>query len=76
VNDVVNGTGQIINNPNEVGGWPVLDPGVPCADRDKDGMADEWELLHFESLGRVAVDDADGDGYTNIEEFFNATTPQ
>ncbi len=75
VNDVKNTTGQIINSPLDVGGWPELDPGVPCVDTDKDGMADEWEQIHFGSLDKVAADDSDGDGYTNIEEFFNGTVP-
>jgi pectate lyase len=75
VNDVKNGTGEIIDDPAEVGGWPEIDPGVPCTDNDKDGMADEWELLYFQTLDKVAADDHDGDGYTNIEEFFNGVTP-
>ena len=53
----------------------MLDPGVPCVDSDKDGMADEWEISHFKHLGYVAADDHDGDGYTDIEEFFNGTAP-
>jgi hypothetical protein len=75
VTDVISGTGQIIDDPLEVGGWPELDPGVPCTDSDQDGMADEWELLHFEHLGYVPANDHDGDGYTEIEEFFNGTKP-
>lgn len=42
VNDFLNGTGQIINDPADVGGWPVLDPGIPPADSDRDGMPDFW----------------------------------
>jgi len=36
----------IINSPEEVGGWPVLNSGTPPTDADNDGMADEWEVLH------------------------------
>jgi len=69
-----------INDPIGEDGWPILEPGTPYADTDHDGLADEWEMIHFGSLTRgSAVDssgDADHDGYTDLEEFFNATNPQ
>jgi len=77
VNDVINGTGSIIDDPSEVGGWPALAAGTPCTDADHDGMPDEWENIH----GFDPNDDADGpadtdgDGYTNIEEYLNGTEP-
>ncbi|UZO80237.1 T9SS type A sorting domain-containing protein [Aquimarina sp. ERC-38] len=40
-------------------------------DSDKDGMADAWELRVFNSLAESYNGDCDGDGYTNIEEFYN-----
>jgi pectate lyase len=70
----------IVNDPNEVGGYPSytfsLDE-VP-ADSDGDGMPDEWETTHGFNP-RDASDgpaDSDKDGYTNVEEFLNGTDPK
>lgn len=40
-------------------------------DSDMDGMADIWEMANFGTLNTGANDDADQDGYTNLEEFLN-----
>ena len=80
VNDVKNGTGRIINNPSEVGGWPVLDPGIAYQDDDRDGMGDEWEVTYFGNTARGTASnsssDFDADGYTDLEEFLNQTDPK
>lgn len=61
----------------EVGGFPTIAGRPPCADADRDGMPDVWEL----SFGLDPSDpadrngDLDGDGYTNLEEFLSATNP-
>lgn len=60
--------GAIINSPSQVGGWPVLASGVAYPDTDKDGMDDNWERIRNISSANA---DADGDGYTNLEEFLN-----
>jgi pectate lyase len=77
VNNVQGGTGQIINDPSEVGGYLII-PSVPaCADSDHDGMPDSWEAAHgFDQNdpGDASLD-LDGDRYTNVEEFLNGTTP-
>jgi pectate lyase len=71
VEDVKNGTGSIIDSPEEVGGYPNLENGIPPEDTDHDGMPDEWER----EMGLDSVDpsdgngDLDGDGYTNLEEY-------
>ena len=73
VNDVRNGTGRIIDDPAEVGGWPALSNGTPPVDTDHDGMPDEWErrqALNPSDPGDGSQD-ADGDGYTNVEEYLN-----
>lgn len=43
VNDVRNGSGKLINSPDEVGGYPTLAPGTAPTDTDRDGMPDAWE---------------------------------
>lgn len=77
VNDVRNSTGQWIDDPSEVGGWPELDTGTPPTDSDHDGMPDEWERLYCLSPSDPSDGpaDADGDGYTNVEEYLNGTKP-
>ena len=77
VNDVINGTGKIIDDPSEVGGWLTINPATPCADSDHDGMSDLWEQI----WGFDPADASDGskdaneDGYTNFEEFLNGVDP-
>jgi hypothetical protein len=77
IEDVKDGTGKIIDDPSEVGGWLTIPPATPCTDSDHDGMPDLWE----EKYGFNPADpsdnftDADKDGYTNIEEFLSATNP-
>jgi len=77
VNDVRNGTGKIIDDPAQVGGWPELAAGVAPIDSDHDGMPDVWEEMHgFEAHDPSdGPTDMDGDGYTNIEEYLNGTNP-
>jgi len=65
-------------HPDDVGGYPTIEPGTPYEDSDRDGMADTWERKHglnpkspSDSMG-----DDDGDGYTNVEEFLNGTDPK
>ena len=74
VNEVKTGTGRIIDNPSEVGGWVTIDGGTACADTDKDGMPDAFETIN--GLNVTANDthlDKDGDGYKNLEEYLNGT---
>lgn len=73
INTVIYGTGSIIDDENEVGGYPVLESATPPADTDHDGMPDEWELakgLDPDDAGDSA-EDRNGDGYTNVEEYIN-----
>lgn len=62
--------GKIIDDPSQVGGWPVLAGPQPPADNDKDGIADAWEVAH----GLSPNDPQDGakigpDGYTPLERY-------
>ena len=76
-NDVRNGTGRIIDDPSEVGGWLVIPSADPCADSDRDGMPNTWEQkFGFDSADPLdGSRDANGNGYTNIEEFLNGGNP-
>jgi len=75
--EVANGTGRIIDDEQDVGGWPELQTRTAPADIDRDGMSDAWERR----CGLNADDpedrngDLDGDGYTNLEEYLNRTSP-
>lgn len=66
--------GGIVDDPvAEIGGWPVPTPGTPQADIDGDGMPDVWEETQVPPLvvgdPFDGNDDADGDGFTNLEEY-------
>lgn len=77
-------TGEVVGNgivkdPKEVGGYPdyAFDPKTVPVDSDHDGMPDEWEQ-RFKLDPNDSADgaqDADGDGYTNVEECLNGTDP-
>lgn len=44
-------------------------------DADADGLDDDWELVHFETLARDGTEDFDGDGATDRAEFRAGTNP-
>jgi len=77
VADVINGTGGIIDDPSEVGGWLTIASSSTCDDADQDGIPDLWEQKYGFDVDDPsdALADKDGDGYTNIEEYLNATNP-
>ena len=74
IEDVRNGTGSLIQNENQVGGYLNLDRGTPPPDSDKDGMPDSWETSKGLNPNNAADgnQDRNGDGYTNIEEYINS----
>ena len=76
INGVSNKTGRIIDYPSDVGGYPFLAKGTPPADRDQDGMPDQWEVAQGLNPNDATDgnEDQDGDGYTNIEEYLNGLT--
>ena len=74
VEEVKTGKGHIINSQKEVGGWPDLKSAPAPRDSDGDGMPDEWEKqnnLNPEDASDGPAD-ANGDGYTNVEEYLNS----
>ncbi|MCX7015311.1 MAG: pectate lyase [Candidatus Sumerlaeota bacterium] len=74
VNNIRNRTGKLIDSQNQVGGWPELKSAPAPADADRDGMPDAWETAH--GLNPKNPEDrngdANGDGYTNLEEYLNS----
>jgi len=66
----------IITDIEQVGGYPVYE-GEPYIDTDSDGMPNEWEQTAGldPNDANDASQDANNDGYTNIEEFLNGTDP-
>lgn len=47
------------------------------ADTDGDGMPDAWEVTHgLNPLLNDGSTDADGDGYTNVQEYWAASAPK
>ncbi len=72
--DVQDGTGGFILDETEVGGFPTLAAGTPCADADTDGMPDAFETMCVGDATSLTVGgDISGDGYLNIEEYINGT---
>jgi hypothetical protein len=66
-----------ITDSLDADGWPVIAGGTPYTDSDHDGMSDAWETAYRFNPNNAADgnQDADGDGYTNVEEFLNGTNP-
>jgi len=73
VKDVRNGTGGVIDDPSDVGGYPALPTDAPApADADGDGMPNAFETQHGTNPDQAdANGDSNGNGYTNIEDWFN-----
>lgn len=78
VGDVQSGGGKVINSPKDVGGLPSFVGSEAPQDADSDGLPDAWEARHGLNSADAAdqAQDADGDGYTNLEEWLNATDPR
>lgn len=77
MNEVKTGGGRYANVDAEVGGLPVRNTETrpDDFDKDKDGMADEWELKN--GLSPTNPNDGkalakDGSGYTNLENYLNS----
>jgi hypothetical protein len=68
----------IIDSQQDVGGWPELKSAAVPADRDQDGMPDDWERK--QKLNPVSAGDAAAytlhKQYTNIEVYLNSLVAQ
>jgi pectate lyase len=72
IEDVINRTGRIINDPAEVGGWPNLRSESAPVDADGDGMPDQWEIGHgSDPQAFDAWQDANRNGWANLEDYLN-----
>lgn len=64
----------IIDSQEDVGGWPILDPGKAILDSDQDGMPDGWE--EEKGLNPKNPEDAKGGdlhrAYSNVEVYLNS----
>jgi pectate lyase len=71
VADTRNGTGKIINNETEVGGWPAYASGGPAA--TDDGLPTAWKKAHGLPLNDPNVVNAlNAQGYTQLEVYLNS----
>lgn len=72
INDVAAGTGYIVSSVKELGGAPTDVYQSTVADRDGDGMPDEWEAAKGLNSADASDGNAVGDGgYTNFELYLN-----
>jgi pectate lyase len=77
INSVKTAAGKIIDDEDQVGGWPHLASANPPDDSDNDAMPDDWERRYALDPHNPADrnNDPDKDGYTNLEEYLNSTNP-
>ena len=65
--------GSLIDEEANVGGIGKLKSGKAPKDTDGDGIPDKWEKANGTDLNTPdANGDADGNGYTNIEDYINS----
>jgi pectate lyase len=74
ITEYQSGKGILPRSEKDVGGFPSVDPGTACPDKNHNGIPDAWEASH----GLKAPADANklqNDGYTNLEHFLNGNEP-
>jgi hypothetical protein len=76
VSEVEIRTGSFIDSPAQVGGYPTYSGGTAPADMDQDGMPDSWEAANGLNANDASDrnGDANGNGYTNVEDYLNQLT--
>lgn len=68
--------GGLVSHEEEVGGFPVLESGIPCVDTSGDGIPDEWAMKNDldytdPSLGSTVH----SSGYTYLDLYLNGMQP-
>ncbi|WP_170388006.1 right-handed parallel beta-helix repeat-containing protein [Ruegeria atlantica] len=72
IQSVIDGTGSIIDSPDDVGGYVFVPNTTAPSDRDDDGIPDYYEeILGSNPDVFDAHGDADGNGVHNIEDYIN-----
>jgi len=72
VADFAAGTGDLIDDVSYPSDFPSFSSPAAPVDDDNDGMSDVWEVSNgLNSKSNDSAGDADGDGYTNIEEYLH-----
>ncbi|NRB17841.1 MAG: right-handed parallel beta-helix repeat-containing protein, partial [Rhodobacteraceae bacterium] len=72
IQTVIDGTGRIIDSPDDVGGYDSVPNTEAPSDRDDDGMPDAHEVISGTNPDVFdAHEDADGNGVSNIEDYVN-----
>lgn len=74
INEYKTNQGTLPATEADVGGFPAIANGAPCADTDHDGMPDTWE----DTNGLNKNSPADGpaihsSGYSNVERYLNGS---
>lgn len=73
VSNVRNGTGKIIDDEKEVGGWPAYASGEPAVDTARDGIPDDWKKARGLQLNDPNVaNTVNAEGYTMLEVYLNS----
>ena len=68
--------GKLISDEKDVGGPGYIEPGTTPKDSDNDGIPDDAETkLGTDSGKDDSMDDKDGNGYVNVEDWANSLVP-
>jgi len=70
INDYLNGTGGLVTDHNNVGGYPTYYKVNPYTDSDNDGISDVWAAANGINSSNPATKIA-ANGYSNLENFIN-----
>ncbi|CUH42218.1 right-handed parallel beta-helix repeat-containing protein [Ruegeria atlantica] len=72
IQSVIDGTGRIIDSPDDVGGYVFVPNTAAPSDKDDDGIPDYFEkILGSDPNSFDAHGDADGNGVSDIEDYIN-----
>lgn len=70
-----NRLGQLTNRVILTGALSACRITLDPADTNQNAISDAWEMQHFGNLTTAATEDHDGDGLTNVQEYFIGTNP-